>query len=100
MDDAISAAVSARASADDAQAAQLRDTLRASKFACRTADEAVRNARAAVATSEKCIRSAQLVRQALRSTWAHHAQLRAELNRGGDQGPAVAKTESEAVADW
>jgi hypothetical protein len=99
MDDARSAAAPAPASADAAQAVHLRDTVRASQLACRAAQEVVRNARAAIATSEQCIRSAQLVRQALRSTWAHHAQLRAELNGGGDQGRVVAKTDSEAAAD-
>jgi len=95
MDDARSGTLSALASADDAR---LQGLVRASERACRTADEVLRNARTAIATSEQRIQSAQLVRQALRSTWAHHVQLRAELNGGGDQGLAVAETNPEADA--
>jgi len=99
MDDAKSAAVSAQLSTEVIGAAQLRDTLRASELACRTAADVVRNARAAIATSEQRIRSAQRATQALRSAWAHRAQLRAMLN-GGGQGPTVANDEAETAADY
>ena len=93
MDDAISAAVSERTSAIDARTVQLRDTVRASELACRAAAEVVRNARNAIAASEQLMRSARLALQALECTWAHRAQLRTELNGGGDQSSAVATTD-------
>jgi hypothetical protein len=72
--------------------------MRAAEIACHTAAELVRNARAAIATSEQRIRSTQRVRQSLRSTWAHRAQLRAELYDNGDQGSVSAETDPEATA--
>ena len=99
MDDAKSAAVSAQLSTEVIGAAQLRDTLRASDLACRTAGEVVRNARAAIATSEQRIRTAQRATQALRSAWTYRAQLRAKLNEGGE-GPTLANAEPEAAADY
>jgi methylphosphotriester-DNA--protein-cysteine methyltransferase len=91
--------VSASASTDEARAARLRATMRASELACRTADEVVRNARAAIATSEQRVRSAQLITQALLSTRGHYMQLRAELNWSGDPSLAVAGANLEAATE-
>lgn len=98
MDDAGPAAASALAALRKSVGApHLRDTVRASELALRCADEVVRNARAAIATSEQRIRSAQLLLQALRATSAHRAQLRDELNGSGDQSPAAAEAGPRAA---
>src|SRR5215469_5794909 len=98
MDYARSGAGSARASADDAGTAQLLpDTIRASMFACLMADEMVRNARNAIATSQQLLRSAEQARQATQRARAHRARIRAEFNGGRDLTGRSPETDPEAA---
>src|SRR5215469_368647 len=98
MDDAIADVGLELATADDAGTAQmLPDTIRASMLACRIADEVVRDARNAIATSQQLLRSSEQTRLATQSTWAHRARLRAELNGGRDRTVRSPEPDPEAA---
>src|SRR5215472_10533292 len=98
MDYARSAGGSTWASAEDAGTAQLLpDTIRASRLVCLVADEVVRNARNAIATSQQLLRSSEQARQATQNTWARRAQIRAEFNGGPDQTGQSPETDPEAA---